>query len=305
MRVLIAGCGDIGTALGVELAALGHDVWGIRRTPANLPSALHALQGDLTRPATLRGLPRQIDVAVYTAAPDASTDDAYRATYVQGLRGLLQVLESASSPPRRTVFASSTAVYGQTDGSWVDEASPTEPRGFRGRRLLEAEQLLAASRIPATVLRLGGLYGPGRIRLIDRLRRGEAACVAGPPLFGNRIHRDDAVGALRHTVELAAPAPLYLGVDHEPADECEVLRWLAPQLGLPAPHIVSAAGESHPSNKRCRNDRLVASGYSFHYPTFREGYAGVLRAMPGHRAGSGAAPRNYPRIGRWTGSLWP
>jgi nucleoside-diphosphate-sugar epimerase len=294
MRVLIAGCGDIGTALGVELAALGHDVWGLRRTPAKLPSTLRALQGDLTNPATLSALPRQIDVAVYTAAPDASTDDAYRTTYVQGLRGLLQALEATPPAPRRIVFASSTAVYGQTDGSWVDEASPTEPQGFRGRRLLEAERLLAGLRIPATVLRLGGLYGPGRMRLIDRLRRGEATCVAGPPRFVNRIHRVDAVGALRHIVGLADPAPIYLGVDHEPADECEVLRWLACQLGLPAPPVVPALDPNRRGNKRCRNTRLLASGYRFRHPTFREGYAAVLREPPALPGGPVSPPRGRP-----------
>jgi nucleoside-diphosphate-sugar epimerase len=197
MRILIAGCGDIGTALGVELAAMGHDVWGIRRMPGALPSAVRGLQGDLARPATLGGLPRAIDVVVYTAGPDASTDDAYRTAYVQGLRGLLRALEGTPPAPRRTILVSSTAVYGQTDGRWVDEASPTEPRGFRGRRLLEAERLLVASRLPATIVRLGGIYGPGRTRLVDRLRRGDAACVAGPPRYSNRIHRADAIGVLR------------------------------------------------------------------------------------------------------------
>jgi nucleoside-diphosphate-sugar epimerase len=293
MRVLIAGCGDIGTALGVELAAMGHDVWGIRRTPASMPSAVRGLQGDLTRPATLGGVPREIDVVVYAAGPDASTDDAYRAAYVQGLRGLLQVLEATPPAPRRIVFASSTAVYGQTDGSWVDEASPTEPRDFRGRRLLEAERLLVASRLPATIVRLGGIYGPGRTRVVDRLRRGKAACVAGPPRYGNRIHRDDAIGVLRHVVGGADPAPLYLGVDHEPADECEILRWLACQLGLPAPPVVPASDSNRQCNKRGRNTRLLASGYRFRYPTFREEYAAVLREPPG-LPGPAAPPRRWP-----------
>jgi nucleoside-diphosphate-sugar epimerase len=285
MRVLIAGCGDVGAALGLELTAAGHDVWGLRREPAGLPATIHPLRADLTRPATLAGLPRGIDLVVYTAAPAESTDPAYQAVYVEGLRGLLEALAADhETPPRRVVFTSSTAVYGQTDGSWVDETSATDPRDFRGRRLLEAERTLLAGPIPATVVRLGGIYGAGRTRLVDRLRRGEAACAAGPPRYGNRIHRDDCVGALRHVIALPRPDPLYLAVDHEPADECEVLRWLARELGLPPPKIVAADGAGPRSNKRARNDRLVASGYRFRYPTFREGYAAELGPFgPGPR----------------------
>lgn len=289
MRVLIAGCGDVGAALGVELAAADHEVWGLRREPAGLPAAIQPLRADLTRPATLAVLPRAIDVVVYTAAPGESTDRAYQAIYVEALRGLLQVLIEHDPAPRRLVFTSSTAVYGQTDGSWVDETSITEPRDLRGRRLLEAERMVLAAPIPATVVRPGGIYGAGRTRLVDRLRRGEAACVAGPPRYTNRIHRDDCAGALRHVVELSRPEPRYLAVDHEPADECEVLRWLARELGLPPPNVVPLASATPRGSKRARNDRLVASGYGFRYPTFREGYSAELRGRP-PRAGPEPAP---------------
>jgi nucleoside-diphosphate-sugar epimerase len=288
MRVLIAGCGDVGTAVGTELAAAGHEVWGIRRSPAAPPPGLRLLRGDLTQPATLRAVPVGLDVVVYAAGPDAPTDAAYRAAYVDGLRGLLQAVEQSGTMPRRIVFLSSTGVYGQTDGSWVDEASPTEPTDFRGRRLLEAERLLAAATLPATIVRLAGIYGPGRTRLLDRLRRGEATCAAAPR-YANRIHRDDGAGAIRHVVELATAAPLYLAVDDGPADECEVLRWLACQLGLPPPRVAPASGPGRRSNKRCRNARLVASGYRFRYPTYRDGYAALLREPPGPPTGGAAA----------------
>ena len=150
MRILIAGCGDIASALGVELAIAGYEIWGLRRDPAGLPAAIRPLRADLTRPATLVGLPRAIDVVVYTAAPDESTDRAYRATYVEGLCALLQALVAQRQGPPRIVFTSSTAVYGQTDGSWVDEASPTEPGDFRGRRLLQAERVLTTGSTATT-----------------------------------------------------------------------------------------------------------------------------------------------------------
>ena len=136
----------------------------------------------------------------------------------EGLRNLLAALRQQGQSPRRIIFLSSTAVYGQTRGEWVDESSATEPDHFSGRRLLEAEALLRESGVPAIVLRLGGIYGPRRTRLIDEVRQGRAATSRNGPRYTNRIHRDDCVGALDHLIELAEPADCYLGVDCEPAD---------------------------------------------------------------------------------------
>ena len=283
-RVLIAGCGYVGTALAELLAARGLEVFGLRRRPDASCAAIRPVVADLTRPATLRSIPAGVDLVFYTAAAGASSDDAYRAAYVDGLRNLLEAL--AAHPPRRALFTSSTSVYVQSDGEWVDESSATEPAHFSGRRLLEGERALAASGVPAVVLRLGGIYGPGRTRLIDAVRSGRAAIRAGPPIYTNRIHRDDCAGALAHLAFLDSPEPLYVGVDAEPAREDEVLRWLAARLGAPAPREAPAA-EAEPragarrggSNKRCRSARLVASGYRLRFPTFREGYEAVLRGM--------------------------
>lgn len=278
-RVLIAGCGYVGTALGERLCAAGYDVLGLRRQPP--PHApFPQLSADLGRPETLRNLP-EVAAVVYTAAADSGSDAAYRAAYVTGLGNLLAALQDQGQQPRRLLFTSSTSVYGQQDGEWVDETSATEPRHFSGRRLLEAEALLRQTPLPASVLRLGGIYGPGRTRLIDSVRRGTATCPQGPPRFTNRIHLDDCAGALHHLLELPAPEPLYLGVDCEPADSCTVTRWIAAQLGLPEPSVVAAeeAAGVRGGNKRCRNDRLQATGYRFRYPSFREGYGELITAV--------------------------
>jgi nucleoside-diphosphate-sugar epimerase len=128
------------------------------------------------------------------------------------------------------------------------------------------------------VVRFGGIYGPGRTRLIDSVRSGQARCEPG--LYTNRIHRDDCAGVLEHLLALAAPAPLYIGVDDEPALQCEVLRWLAQQLGVPPPVPSGAPDDSRRrgGNKRCCNARLRASGYRLLYPSYCEGYTALLRA---------------------------
>jgi nucleoside-diphosphate-sugar epimerase len=279
-RILIAGCGYVGTALGRRLAASDDEVWGLRRSPGGLPPEIRPLAADLGELDSLAGLPPGLDVVIYAASAAGPTDDAYRAAYVDGLANLIQALVAGGQRPRRLLFTSSTAVYGQVGGEWVDEGSPTRPKAFSGRRLLEAEAVAAAAPFPAVVLRLAGIYGPGRTWLIDAVRRGEARCDDGPPIYTNRIHRDDAAGALAHLIALPEPDPLYLGVDCEPAERCEVLRWLAARLGAPPPAIgpaeTAGGGPRRGGNKRCSNARLLASGYRFTYPSFRQGYGAML-----------------------------
>jgi len=282
-RVLIAGCGYVGGALGALLSDDGHEVFGLRRDPDQVPVGIRPVAADLARPETLGAIPAGIDLAVYCAGPDGPDEKAYRACFLDSLGNLLRVLREQGEQPRRIFFTSSTAVYGQRRGEWVDEGSVALPTRFTGEILLLAERLLHASGLPSTVLRLGGIYGPGRTRLVERVRAG------GAPLretahFTNRIHRDDAAGALHHLMGLDAPDDLYLGVDDDPADEAAVLRWLAERLGARlAPVQSSGLERSGPDDsrrragsKRCRNRKLRDAGYALIYPSFREGYAELL-----------------------------
>jgi nucleoside-diphosphate-sugar epimerase len=136
-RVLIAGCGYVGTALGLRLSAVGHRVWGLRRHPGELPSPIEPLAADLADPSSLAVLPRDLDWVVYAAAAGGFSDERYRAAYVDGPRHLLSALAATGIAPRRLVFTSSTGVYAQSGGEQVDETSPTEPTHFSGTRLLQ------------------------------------------------------------------------------------------------------------------------------------------------------------------------
>lgn len=273
-RVLIAGCGYVGTALGLRLAAAGHAVWALRRTVDELPPALAAVAADLGDPATLRELP-PADFVFYTAAASGPTDAAYHAAYVAGLEHLLQAVKRQSPPPRRVFFTSSTGVYHQSSGEWVNEDSPTEPTTFTGQRVLQGERLLLRCALPATVVRLGGIYGPGRTRLLDSVRQGTATLGDGDAIpYTNRIHREDCAGALAHLMGLADPAPVYLGVDRDPAGREVVLDWIARALGVTSP--TPPREPIRRSNKRCSSQRLLATGYELRYPTFREGYREII-----------------------------
>ena len=279
-RILIAGCGDVGSALGLKLVAAGHRVWGLRRQVEQLPAALEPIAADLARPETLRNLPKDLAHVVYTAAAAGRDDQAYRAAYVDGPRHLIAALERGTHTLERFVFTSSTGVYGQRDGAWVDESSATNPLGFTGQRLLEGEALVQAAPWTPIVVRLAGIYGPGRTRLIRRAQAGDPIR-RQPPVFSNRIHRDDCAGALAHLLTVDAPASCYVGVDHEPAPLADVVDWICQRQGWPLPPDASATDESGAAgrrggNKRCRNQRLVDAGYTFRYPTYRDGYATLL-----------------------------
>lgn len=279
-NVLIVGCGYVGSALGVALAGEGHLVRGMRRNPENMPPSIQPLSADIHDKGLSDLLPKGLDFIFYTVASGGGGEAGYRAAYAQGPKNLLKALDLKGEKPRRIFFTSSTAVYAQTDGRRVDEESPTQPAHYSGRILLEGERAFLESGHPATILRLSGIYGPGRTRLVDAVRAGRAEIQEGPPRFTNRIHRDDCAGALAHLMKMDAPDEIYIGVDDEPADRRNVLIWLADRLGVPRPREAGAAAEA-PSgraatNKRCSNARLKATGYRFLYPSYREGYAEMI-----------------------------
>lgn len=278
MTILLAGCGDLGTEAGLRFAGLGHRVVGWRRSPSKLPAAIEGVAADLSS-AQLPAVPADTSAVVIAVAADAPRVDAYRAAYMDGVAHVLDALERDAVIPRRVLFVSSTAVYGDAGGGWVDEGTPTEPDGFSGRVLVEAENLLrsrlAGSGTAAVSLRLGGIYGPGRTRLIDQVRSGSAV-VPQDIRYTNRIHRDDAAAALVHLATMAdEPAPVYVGVDDDPADMGSILRFLAAELGLPEPEV-GDAGPARAGNKRCSNKLLHGAGFTFAFPSFREGYREVI-----------------------------
>jgi len=273
MTVLIAGCGDLGTEVGLRLVALGQHVVGLRRAAGVLPAALNGQSVDLSRQQP--EVPPDTEIVIVAIAAGNPDPDVYRAAYVTGLANLLDALDAARVTPRRFLMVSSTAVYDVNDGSTVDEDTPATPGPGTDSILLEAEQLLR-SRIPsAVVLRLGGIYGPGRDRLIRQVREGRAT-VAARGRLSNRIHRDDAAAMIVHLVcRAAAPDPLYLGVDSTPVPATEVLDFLAGELGLPGPEIVETGGRRG-GDKRVSNQRILETGFTFSYPSYREGYLAVL-----------------------------
>ena len=289
MRVLIVGCGYLGMALGRELARQGHAVSGLRRNPAaaGLDAAgIRPLAGDITQPDTLTGLPSSYDWVVHCVSTSGGGADEYRRLYWQGTRNLVDWL--AGVPLRKLVYTSSTSVYGQDDGSVVDEGSVVAPAAETAKVLVQTEQVLFQAakqeRFPAVVLRVAGIYGPGRTRWLERYLEGGHQ-TAGDRLV-NMIHCDDVVGAVIVALQHGQPGEVYNAVDNEPVTQAEIAAWLAQTLGQrPAPeqrHPTRATGKRAVTNKRVSNRRLREElRYNFKYPTFREGYGAELKRKAG------------------------
>lgn len=277
-KILILGCGDVGTELASILSTSGYLVTGVRRNhpPRDLP--YHPLSFDVCEAEAYAVLEQDYQAVVYAVAADKRTEEAYRKAYVEGLRQALKFFEQLSSSPR-FIFVSSTGVYGQDQGEWVDETSVCNPQQFSGTLLREAERLLESSPLDSIIVRLGGIYGPDRTRLLRMVRNGELECVRNYPRFTNRIHRDDAARLLKYLIELPHPRSLYIGVDDAPTDASEVYAWLAAELGVASPPVVEwteAQREAHGQGKRCRNNLIKEEGFSFTYPSYREGYQSIL-----------------------------
>ena len=277
--VVIAGCGDVGSRLATQLLAQGWEVHGLRRDISRLPKGVIGIAGDLFNEDCPDTWPvGGVDYLVYCAAATDHDEAGYRAAYVQGLRHVLEWLNDYGQEPRHLLFVSSSSVYGQQNGEWVDEESATQASGYSGQVMLEAEQVALKSGIPATVVRLTGIYGPGRERLSTQVREGYRVTI-DPPLYGNRIHVDDAAGLLafllRHVEQGGALQQCYIGVDDAPAPLAEVVDWLREYLGVT--EWAADASVRRAGSKRCSNARAKALGWVPKYPSYREGCAAILQ----------------------------
>jgi len=264
-RLLIAGCGDLGNRLAVRLR--GWQVHGLRRNVSRLAPGIVPASADLSDPSSLAAVAGEWDAVVYTATPGERSPAGYRQAYVTGMQTLLERVRA-----ERLIMVSSTAVFGQDDGAWVDEASPTEPQRFNGKILLEAERIAADA--GGIAVRFSGIYGPGREYLVRSVRNGPVECRRDPPVWTNRIHSEDCAGALAHILELEQPDALYLASDARPAPRWDVLEWLAERLGVAGP--VEAVGDAG-QGKRVDANRLLQSGFALQYPDYRAGYEELLQ----------------------------
>jgi len=273
------GTGDIGGHLAESLVQQGHDVWGIRRSNKPVAEGVTVISADVADAETLIDLPTELDIVVYSVASPVFSKEGYHNYYVKGLKNILKAVKDQS--PKRVIFVSSSSVYHQMDGEWVDETSETKPSSFAGKEMLAAEEALNAANVPSTSVRFTGIYGPGRTRMIEQARHG-GYCDPEPAVWTNRIHRDDCIGVLNLLINKSLAGEtldnLYLATDDEPAPLFDVLEWMKDRIGEVDPD--NDVGEvSRRANRRCSNKRLRALGYEFKFVNYRDGYDVMLNDM--------------------------
>ena len=265
-HVLIAGCGYVGSAAAKLFADSGWDVIGWVRTDqaggrvGEGEISLTAI--DITNLEAVRRNAFAANVVVHCASSGA---DSYRRVYRDGAANL-----SACFPGARLIFTSSTSVYAQRDGSLVTEENPAEPDSDDARILREAEEIVLKS--GGVVLRVAGIYGPGRSFLLQSTMEGTAVAT---DRIVNQVHRDDVASAIFFIGQCpkVKPPPIFNVVDDTPATRAEIVAWLSERLNLSLSASHTLAGEKRGrSNKRVSNAKLRALGWAPAYPSYREGF---------------------------------
>jgi hypothetical protein len=278
-QIAIVGFGDIGTRVCAGLVAPWRAL-ALRRRARDVPAGVRGVAVDLLEPTSLTCLERLApDALLITLSPGARDVEGYRAGFAGAMGNVIAGL--GAHRPARAFFLSSTRVYAERDGGWIDETSPLALDDPHAAAIIDAEEHFRDAFDSGLVLRAGGLYGHGpgpllRAVAAGRLRPGQ------PEIFGNRFHRDDAAGFVLHALDADLPATTINLVDDGCVPLQEVERWLCERLRRPYTPPGPTFDAPAPGHKRIRNERLHATGYALRHPDYRSGYGEVLRQWTAH-----------------------
>jgi nucleoside-diphosphate-sugar epimerase len=282
--ILVAGAGYTGGTIARFFTAKKQRVYALTRSAEKAKSfeseGIRPLIMDLTKPETVMGLP-QAQFVVIAVAPDDRTEEAYRRTYVEGVGNLLTALQK-DTRPLLVVYLSSTGVWPDQGGGWVDESMRAIPDSERSQILLQAENQVLNSGLPSVVVRLAGIYGPGRNRLAALRKTDSFSKMPETQRWMNLIHVEDIAESLPLIFKKSEAGTIITCVDDEPVASSEFYEWLTCHAGTPKPPEFL---QQPIQGKRIRNTLLKSFGYQFQYPTFREGYRAILAAEKKHEGG--------------------
>lgn len=275
--LLSLGHGYTSSALAARLVPLGWTVIGTCRDPARADILRAAGVEPLLLPADLSAALARASHVLAAAAPDAEGDPF--------LRMAGAALRAAH--PRWVGYLSTTAVYGDHQGAWVDELTPINPQSLRARQRVQAEEAWLATGLPVHIFRLAGIYGPGR-GPFEKVRDGSARRIIKPGQVFSRIHVADIAETLLASIRRPNPGTIYNVCDDDPAPAEDVLSHAAHLLGLPEPpaipydeaEMTPLARSFYAESKRVRNDRIKAElGVTLRYPDYRAGLADLLKSQ--------------------------
>ena len=275
-KIMVMGCGDVGMGLAERLVASGHEVTGVKRTLQTQSSEVNSMQADVTNAEQVCALDFNVDGLVYILSPTGRDIPAYKDVFKTGVEHVLSAVKQ-QNPTLPIFFISSTRVYAQQQGEWVNEQSATEPMDERGQLLLQAEGQFLTFNEYTTVIRFSGIYGRSNF-FIKQLKKG-AEVQKAPPYYTNRIHREDCIGVLEFllTKQLNGECleRIYLASDQDPAEKWHVASYITKKLGLAScGALVLDKTASH--NKRINSRQLTEAGYQFKYASYQQGYEAVI-----------------------------
>ena len=273
LSALIVGCGYLGKALASQLISDGLTVYTLSRSQPPIAQC-HNIKMDLAH--IDGGLLPDVDIIFYMVSPNSRTETCYVNTFDIYLKNLIQAYSNRSVS--RFIFVSSTAVYAASHGEWVTEESELTRSHFRADKLLVGEELaMNFSRSPV-VARCSGLYGPNRHPLLDQIRS-KNLYMANSRLFSNRIYLDDCASALEHLMRLQFNEGIYNVSDQEPTPINTVMSWLGAKCGVNFPDASESTTEdkANVTNRRISCERLLTTGFTHRYPSFREGFNRVFK----------------------------
>ena len=273
--VLIAGCGFVGLPLARKLLETGWQPHAITKAESSAErlrsESFNVHVFDLRHADALRKLPRRhFNVVIHCASSERGNVEDYRAVFFEGSKNIMGSLEYENF-----IFCSSTSVYAQTDGAWVDESSAAAPTRETGQVLRDTEELVLAAN--GTVARLSGLYGPGRCVPLRKLLAGQAAIEGDGTRVMNALHQLDAVSAL-HFLAASKPAGIVNVTDNLPVTQVEWYRYVCNRVNKPLPPTGPRNRDRKRgwTSKRVSNQRLRSFGWAPIYPTFKEGLETIL-----------------------------
>jgi nucleoside-diphosphate-sugar epimerase len=290
-RLVILGCGYVGTAVARQARAAGLKVEALTRNPARAAELValdvRTVVDDLAAESWHGRLAPGADWVLNCVSSGSGGPGGYRHSYIDGMRSLLAW--ARSGPAGTLIYTSSTSVYSQDNGAVVDETAPTDSGDETRRLLLEAEELLRGESAACNrwfILRLAGIYGPGRHHLLDQVRAGSGELAGSGAHHLNLAHRDDICAAIltAFTAPVAVRHEVFNVADDLPATKAAVASWLAERVGQPPPHFSGGAssrrrGFAAPPDRIVSNGKLKTMlGWKPAYPSYREGFAAILSA---------------------------
>ena len=280
-RILIAGFGYVGEAAANLFHESGWAVQGWTRTEESAAKVsckpYPVMAVDLGDARAVGARSENFDIVIHCASTRGGDAELYRRVYLQGACNLMNRFIGST-----ILFTSSTSVYAQSDGSWVTEASATNPTDETGRILLEAENRVRSG--GGIVARVAGIYGPGRSAFLQKFLAGKATIDLSRDRYVNQVHRDDIATAFFLLSNQGLAGEVYNVADDQPLLQSECYRWLAQELGRSIPPIATSPAQRKrgASNKRVNNAKLRGLGWTPRYPTFADGMEKSVLLDPSH-----------------------